>query len=126
MSEPPQLPLTEISPEKARNTVLLSAEPTTALECKLQIALRREQGKNKVQKLCLILMQLAMVLNGAYIDLICGQLEAQEKKKSDKRKGRLFVNQVAEFERNVREKEEALKSCQASCAEKSSALKQWK
>ncbi|KAJ6484115.1 hypothetical protein C8R45DRAFT_829978 [Mycena sanguinolenta] len=80
-----------------------------------------------------------MVLNGAYIDLVRGQLEAQEKKKSDKRKGRLvgdglprlltsreFVNRVAEFERNAREKEDALKVHQANRAEKSSALKQWK
>ncbi|KAF8193604.1 hypothetical protein K438DRAFT_1544738, partial [Mycena galopus ATCC 62051] len=111
-SEPPRLPPTEISPEKARNTVLLSAKPTTALEHELQIALRREQGKNKAQKLCLISMQSAMVLNSAYVDLFRGQLEAQEKKKSDKRKGclvgdglprlltsREFVNRVAEFER---------------------------
>ncbi|KAF8143793.1 hypothetical protein K438DRAFT_1454797, partial [Mycena galopus ATCC 62051] len=111
----------------------------TALERELQIALRREQGKSKAQKLRLISMQSAMVLNGAYVDLVRGQLEAQEKKKSDKRKGRLvgdglprlltsreFVNRVAEFERNAREKEEALKARQASRAEKTSALKQWK
>jgi hypothetical protein len=34
-------------------------------------------------------MQLVLVLNGAYIDLVRGQLAVQEKKKLDKKKGKL-------------------------------------
>jgi hypothetical protein len=138
-SEPPRLPPAEIPPDKARNIALLAAEPTTALEHELQAALCTEQEKNKAQKLCMVSMQSAMVLNGAYVDLVQGQLAVQEKKKSDKRKGRLvgdglprlltskdFVNRVTEFKKDAREKEEALQECKASRAEKSTALKEWK
>ncbi|KAJ7904145.1 hypothetical protein B0H13DRAFT_1507474, partial [Mycena leptocephala] len=138
-STPPQFPPAEISPEKARDVFLLSAEPTTALERELQTALRREQERNKTQKQRLVAMQSALVLNGAYVDLVRGQLAAQEKKKSGKKKGRLvgdglprlltsreFVRRVTEFEKSAREKEEGLKQRKADREEKSAAMKEWK
>ncbi|KAJ7351365.1 hypothetical protein DFH08DRAFT_806089 [Mycena albidolilacea] len=138
-SMPSRLPALEISPEKARDVFLLSAEPTTALERELQQALRSEQERNKTQKQRIVAMQSAPVLNGAYIDLVRGQLAAQEKKKTDKKKGRLvgdglpclltsreFVRRVTEFEKNAREKEEGLKQCKADREEKSTAMKEWK
>ncbi|KAJ7362779.1 hypothetical protein DFH08DRAFT_1025194 [Mycena albidolilacea] len=83
-------------------------------------------------------MQSALVLNGAYVDLVWGQLAAQEKKKTDKKKGRLvgdglpwlltsreFVRRVTEFEKNAREKE-GLKQRKADREEKSTAMKEWK
>ncbi|KAJ7754670.1 hypothetical protein DFH07DRAFT_743702 [Mycena maculata] len=57
------------------------AEPTTALERELQAALREQQAKNKVQKSQMVAMQSALVLNGAYCDLVRG--------KNKKKKGRL-------------------------------------
>ncbi|KAJ7435692.1 hypothetical protein FB451DRAFT_1019734 [Mycena latifolia] len=138
-STPPRFPAAEISPEKARDVFLLSAEPTTALERELQTALRRELERNKTQKQRLVAMQSALVLNGAYVDLVRGQLAAQEKKKSDKKKGRLvgdglprlltsreFVRRVTEFEKNARKKEEGLKQRKADREEKSAAMKEWK
>jgi hypothetical protein len=84
-------------------------------------------------------MQSALVLNGAYVDLVRGQLAAQEKKKIEKKKGRLvgdglprlltsreFVRRVTEFEKNAREKEEGLKQRKASREEKTAAMKDWK
>ncbi|KAJ7840838.1 hypothetical protein B0H14DRAFT_3457851 [Mycena olivaceomarginata] len=84
-------------------------------------------------------MQSVLVLNCAYIDLVRGQLAAQEKKKLDKMKGCLvgdglpqlltskeFVRQVMEFEKNAREKEEELKQRKADRDEKSTAMKEWK
>ncbi|KAJ7217330.1 hypothetical protein GGX14DRAFT_341398, partial [Mycena pura] len=138
-STPPRFPPLEISPEKARDVFLLSAEPTTALEGELQAALRREQDRNKSQKRRLVAMQSALVLNGTYADLVRGQLAAQEKKKTDKKKGRLvgdglprlltsreFVRRVTEFEQNAREKEEGLKQRKADREEKGAAMKEWK
>ncbi|KAF8148314.1 hypothetical protein K438DRAFT_1779644 [Mycena galopus ATCC 62051] len=138
-STPPRLLPTEISPDKARDVFLLSAEPTTALERELQTALRREQERSRTQKQRLVAMQSALVLNGAYVDLVRGQLAAQEKKKSDKKRGRLvgdglprlltsreFVRRVTEFEKNAREKEEGLKQRKADREEKSTAMKEWK
>ncbi|KAJ7910323.1 hypothetical protein B0H13DRAFT_1615782 [Mycena leptocephala] len=138
-STPPHLPPTVISPEKARNTALLSVPPTTALERELQAALREQQTKNKAQKSQMVAMQSALVLNGAYCDLVRSQLAAQEEKSKKKKKGRLvgdglprllmareFVRRVAEFEEKATEKATALEQRKATRAEKSEALKQWK
>ncbi|KAJ7749166.1 hypothetical protein B0H16DRAFT_1210358, partial [Mycena metata] len=132
-SEPPRLPPVEISPEKARNIFLLSAEPTTVLEGELQAALRREQDRNRVQMRQLVAMQSALVLNGAYIDLVHGQLEAQEKKTREKKKGGRLVGDglprlltVREFEQQAAEKAEGLKERRANREERSEATKVWK
>jgi hypothetical protein len=81
-SDPPQNPTAEISPEKATDTFLLSTEPSTALERELQVALRESKEKNTQQKRQMVALQSALVLNGAYVDVVRGQLAAQEQKKS--------------------------------------------
>jgi hypothetical protein len=87
----------------------------------------------------MVAMQSALVLNGAYCDLVRSQLAAQEEKSKKKKKGRLvgdglprlltareFVRRVAEFEEKATEKATALEQRKATRAEKSEALKQWK
>lgn len=91
---PPCFPAMEILPEKARDMFLLSVEPMTALEGQLQEALRCEQERNKTQKKQLVAMQSVLVLNGAYVDLVCGQLAAQEKRKMERKKGRLVGDRL--------------------------------
>ncbi|KAJ7937495.1 hypothetical protein B0H13DRAFT_1504863, partial [Mycena leptocephala] len=131
-SEPPHLAPTEISPEKARDMFLLSAEATTGLERELQGALRKEQDRNTTQKRQMLAMQSALVLNGAYVDVVRGQLAAQEKKKKGNKKGLLvgdglprlltsreFVQRVAEFEQQATEKAEALQQRKVTREEKS-------
>jgi hypothetical protein len=139
-SDPPPNPTTEISPEKPTDVFLLAAEPSTALERELQAALKQAQEKNKQQKRQLVAMQSALVLNGTYVDVVRGQLEAQEqKKRRGNKKGRLvgdglprlltsrdFVRQVAEFEQAATEKAEALERRKVTREEKSDALKRWK
>ncbi|KAJ7907239.1 hypothetical protein B0H13DRAFT_2503077, partial [Mycena leptocephala] len=109
---PPVNPTTEISPEKATDVFLLAAEPATALKRKLQSALRKAHEKNTNQKRQMVVLQSVLVLNGAYVDVVRGQLTAQEKKKGrGNKKGHLvgdwlpwlltvrdFVQCVAEFE----------------------------
>ncbi|KAJ7174173.1 hypothetical protein C8R43DRAFT_873500 [Mycena crocata] len=138
-STPPRLPPIVISPDKPINTALLSAVPTTALEHELQAALREQQEKNRIQKSQLVSMQSALVLNGAYCDLVRGQLAAQEEKKNRKKKGRLvgdglprllsaraFVRRVEEFEKNATEKAAALEQRKATRMEKADVMKEWK
>ncbi|KAJ7819241.1 hypothetical protein B0H13DRAFT_1661490 [Mycena leptocephala] len=139
-SNPPANPTTEISPEKATDVFLLAAEPATALERKLQSALRKAHEKNTNQKRQMVALQSALVLNGAYVDVVRGQLAAQEKKKGrGNKKGRLvgdglprlltardFVRRVAEFEQDTAEKAEALNKRKATREERSGALKEWK
>jgi hypothetical protein len=138
-STPPRIAPTVISPEKARNTALLAAEPSTALERELQAALREQQSKNRAQKSQMVAMQSALVLNGTYCDLVRSQLAAQEEKKNKKKKGRLvgdglprlltareFVRRVAEFEKTATEKATALEQRKATRAEKAEAMKEWK
>ncbi|KAK7000910.1 HTH CENPB-type domain-containing protein [Favolaschia claudopus] len=139
-SDPPANPTTEISPEKPENVFLLEREPATSLEGELQAALREALEKNVKQKRQMVAMQSALVLNGTYVDLVRGQLEAQEKKKSrGNKKGRLvsdgmprlltardFVQRVTEFERDTAEKAEALKQRKATREERGEALKDWK
>ncbi|KAJ7890342.1 hypothetical protein B0H13DRAFT_1602433 [Mycena leptocephala] len=84
-------------------------------------------------------MQSALVLNGAYCDLVRSQLAAQEDKKNRKKKGRLvgdglprlltareFVRRVEEFEKNATEKAAALEQRKVTRLEKADALKDWK
>ncbi|KAF7326341.1 HTH CENPB-type domain-containing protein [Mycena sanguinolenta] len=139
-SDPPANPTAEISPEKAADIFLLAAEPSTALERDLQVALRKAHEKNRHQKHRIIEMQSALVLNGAYVDAVRGQLAAQEKKRArGNKKGRLvgdglprlltardFVNRVAEFERDAAAKAEELQKRKANREERGEALKRWK
>ncbi|KAJ7120325.1 hypothetical protein C8R44DRAFT_588239, partial [Mycena epipterygia] len=105
-----------------------------------QAALRKAHEKNTSQKRQMIAIQSALVLNGAYVDLVRGQLAAQEKKKDrGNKKGRLvgdglprlltardFVRRVTEFEQDTAQKAEALKKRKVTREEKSEALKEWK
>ncbi|KAF7347280.1 HTH CENPB-type domain-containing protein [Mycena venus] len=120
-SDPPPNPTTEISPEKATDVFLLAAEPSTALERELQAALKKAHEKNTSQKRQMIAIQSALVLNGAYVDVVRGQLAAQEKKKGrGNKKGRLVGDGLPRLltardfvQRATRE-------------EKSEAMKEWK
>ncbi|KAJ7937487.1 hypothetical protein B0H13DRAFT_1852458 [Mycena leptocephala] len=79
----PAMQTDTISPskqKKIRHASLLSAVPSTVLEEELQNALREVLAKNAAQKTRLIAMQSSLVLNGAYCDVVRGQLEAQEEK----------------------------------------------
>lgn len=119
---------------------LLAAEPSTALERELQAALRKAGEKNVNQKRQMIAIQSALVLNGAYVDVVRGQLAAQEKKKGrGNKKGRLvgdglprlltardFVRRVTEFEHDTAEKAEALMKRKVTREEKNEAMKEWK
>ncbi|KAK7042764.1 HTH CENPB-type domain-containing protein [Favolaschia claudopus] len=139
-SDPPANPTNEISPEKTGDVFLLNKEPTTVLEGELQAALKDALAKNTAQKRQIVAMQSAMVLNGTYVDLVRGQLEAQEKKKSrSKTKGRLmgdglprlltardFVQRVTDFERETAQKAADLEKRKATREERSEALKEWK
>ncbi|KAF8214708.1 hypothetical protein K438DRAFT_1497735, partial [Mycena galopus ATCC 62051] len=105
-----------------------------------QAALKKAHKKNRDQKHQMVAMQSALVLNGAYVDAVRGQLAAQEKKKArGNKKGRLvgdglprlltmrdFVNRVAEFERDATKKAEELQQRKATRQEKSDVMKEWK
>ncbi|KAF8208123.1 hypothetical protein K438DRAFT_1500145, partial [Mycena galopus ATCC 62051] len=135
-SDPPANPTAEILPEKSADVFLLAAEPSTALERELQAALRKAHEKNRDQKHQMVAMQSALVLNGAYVDAVRGQLAAQEKKKArGNKKGRLvgnglprlltardFVNRVAEFEQDATKKAEELQQRKATRQEKMKVL----
>jgi hypothetical protein len=64
-----QNPTTEISPEKATDVFLLTAEPSMALERELQAALREVHEKNMSQKRQMVAIQSTLVLNGVYVDV---------------------------------------------------------
>ncbi|KAF8207773.1 hypothetical protein K438DRAFT_1464265, partial [Mycena galopus ATCC 62051] len=105
-----------------------------------QAALRKAQEKTTCQKRQMVAMESALVLNGAYVDVVRGQLEAQEQKKScGNKKERLvgdglprlltsrdFVQRVAEFGQAATDKAEALQKRKATRDEKSEAMKKWK
>ncbi|KAJ7861104.1 hypothetical protein B0H14DRAFT_3619951 [Mycena olivaceomarginata] len=88
----------------------------------------------------MVALQSALVLNGAYVDVVREQLAAHEQKKSrSNKKGRLvgdglprlltwreFVQRVTEFEQAAREKAESLQKRKATREEKSEAMKRWK
>ncbi|KAJ7265173.1 hypothetical protein C8J57DRAFT_1069587 [Mycena rebaudengoi] len=128
-----------ISPKKRRYSELLDAPATSELERELQEALRAEQDRNAIQKKQLVMMQSTLVLNGAYCDLVRGQLEAQEKSRAKKQKGRLvqdglprlltardFVDRVVHFQQAAETKEQELEKRRATRAERADAMKEWK
>jgi hypothetical protein len=138
-SDPPQNLTAKISPEKVTDIFLLSTEPSIAPEKELQAALRESQGKNMHQKRQMVVLQSALVLNGAYVDVVRGQLAAPEQKSRSNKKGRLvgdglprlltsreFVQRVTKFEQAAREKAESLQKRKATHEEKSKAMKRWK
>ncbi|KAF8234779.1 hypothetical protein L208DRAFT_1376749 [Tricholoma matsutake] len=95
--------------------------------------------KTSQQKKQIVAMQSTAVLNGAYCDLVCGQLAAQEKSKKRKQKGHLvgnglprlltsqkFVACIVEFHNNVMATAEAVKKRKASWEERTGAMNEWK
>ncbi|KAJ6609613.1 hypothetical protein B0H10DRAFT_1954439 [Mycena sp. CBHHK59/15] len=124
--------------QKAPNT-LLALETMTALKHGLMLALKDVNAKNKVQKLQMIAMHSALVLNGTYCDLAQGQLATQEKHKNHHRKGHLirdglpcllasrtFMHRVIKFEEAAMEKVAALEERKAMHVKKAEILKTWK
>ena len=83
-SAPPTFTPVGISPhsqKKARYSFLLRVPPSNVMEEELQNSVRELLAANKVQKSQLIGMQSSLVLNGAYCDLVRGQLAAQKESK---------------------------------------------
>ncbi|KAF8239095.1 hypothetical protein L208DRAFT_1374829 [Tricholoma matsutake] len=127
-----------VSPEKACYE-LLDVVPVTEMEQKLQATLNVATIKTLQQKKQIVAMQSAAVLNGAYCDLICGQLAAQEESKKRKQKGHLvgnglphllssqkFVAHIVEFHNNAVATAEAVKKRKASWEEHTGAMNGWK
>ncbi|KAJ7125767.1 hypothetical protein C8R43DRAFT_898129 [Mycena crocata] len=141
-SAPPTFTPFAISPhkqKKMRYARVLAAIPSTVLEEELQESLQEALAQNKQQKSQLISMQSTLVLNGAYCDLVRGQLAAQEEGKKAKKKGRLvgdgmprlltstdFVRRVVAFHDAAAEKEAELSKRKATRAERSEAMAEWK
>ncbi|KAJ7322818.1 hypothetical protein DFH08DRAFT_712337 [Mycena albidolilacea] len=132
------IPISPYSRKKARYSDLLIVPPSNVLEEELQNSVRELLAANKEQKSLLISMQSSLVLNGAYCDLVRGQLAAQEESKKSK-KGKLvgngiprlltskdFVRCVVAFQKAAEEKEAEMKKRRATKAEKSTAMSQWK
>ncbi|KAJ7331424.1 hypothetical protein DFH08DRAFT_708398 [Mycena albidolilacea] len=133
------VPISPYSHKKARYSDLLVVPPSNVLEEELQNSVRELLAANKEQKSLLISMQSSLVLNGAYCDLVRGQLAAQEESKKSKKKGKLvgdgmprlltskdFVRRVVAFQNAAEQKEAEMKKRRATKAEKSTAMSQWK
>ncbi|KAJ7150439.1 hypothetical protein C8R43DRAFT_887278 [Mycena crocata] len=141
-SAPPGFTPIHLSPsrqKKARYSNLLATVPSNVLEEELQNSMRELLAKNKQQKSQLIMMQSTLVLNGAYCDLVRGQLAAQEQSKTSKQKGRLvgdgmprlltsseFVRRVEAFHADAAIKEAELSERRATRVERNDALVEWK
>jgi hypothetical protein len=82
---PPIFTIT-MSPIKQRDTTILDTAPSTDLEAKLQEALRASNAVVEAQKKVMQGMQAQTVLHSMYLEGVRGQLQAQEEKKSKKRK----------------------------------------
>jgi hypothetical protein len=128
-----------VSPKKACSHELLDIQPTTENERKLQAALEVSMAENSTQRKQIISMQSAAVLNGAYCDLICVQLAAQEESKRKQQKGRLvgdglprllssrnFVQRVIEFHEKGVAAADALEKRKVNRKERAEAMKEWK
>jgi hypothetical protein len=80
MSRLPTLDSFAISPVQIRNTILLDDIPTTCRERQLQAALQEANEREAYYKGCMVGLQANGILNGAYVDVVRSQLEAQEEK----------------------------------------------
>ncbi|KAJ7231775.1 hypothetical protein C8J57DRAFT_1146804, partial [Mycena rebaudengoi] len=141
-STPPIFTPVAISPhkhKKMRYERLLTSIPSTVLEEDLRASLREVMTINKQQKTQLISMQSSLVLNGAYCDLVRGQLAAQEDSKKAKKKGRLvgdgmprlltsteFARRVVAFNEEAQAKQAELVKRKATRAERHDAMAEWK
>ncbi|KAJ6578301.1 hypothetical protein B0H19DRAFT_890873, partial [Mycena capillaripes] len=113
----------------------LSVPPSNVREEELQNSVRELLMANKQHKSEIISMQSSLVLNGAYCDVVRGQLAAQEENKKSKMKGRLvgdgmprlltsndFVRRVVAFQKAAEEKEAELDQRRVTKAEQSGAM----
>ncbi|KAJ7086060.1 hypothetical protein B0H15DRAFT_782219 [Mycena belliarum] len=141
-SAPPVFTPAALSPRKETSRLhqrLLAAIPSTILEEELQGALRQLLKKNASQKSQIITMQSSLVLNGAYCDLVRGQLAAQEESKKKKAKGRLvgdglprlltaaaFVDRVVAFNDAAEKNAAELATRKATRTERSTVMDEWK
>ncbi|KAJ7612438.1 hypothetical protein DFH06DRAFT_1015266 [Mycena polygramma] len=132
------IPLSPHKHKKARYSNLLAVVPSNIVEEELQNSVRELLVINKHQKSQLISMQSALVLNGAYCDLIRGQLAAQEESKILKKKGRLvgdgmprlltatvFVRRVEAFHKAAEEKAAQQSQKRVTQAERKIAMAEW-
>ncbi|KAJ7793214.1 hypothetical protein B0H14DRAFT_3159747 [Mycena olivaceomarginata] len=123
------VPISPYSRKKARYSDLLVVPPSNVLEEELQNSVRELLAANKEQKSLLISMQSSLVLNGAYCDLVRGQLPAQEESKKSKKKGKLVGDGMPRLLTSKdfpKKKEAEMKKRRATKAEKSTAMSQWK
>jgi hypothetical protein len=82
----PTLFTVTISPPKQRDTRVLNTAPSTELEAQLQDALQASNMIVKAQKSTITVMQAQSVLQSIYLEGVRGTMQAQEEKKSKKRK----------------------------------------
>jgi len=75
-----------MSPLNERDTLVLDTVPTTDLERNLQEVLRASNMIVDAQKRVMQGMQAQTILHSMYLESVRGQLQAQEEKKSKKRK----------------------------------------
>ncbi|KAJ7814819.1 hypothetical protein B0H14DRAFT_2315939, partial [Mycena olivaceomarginata] len=128
------VPISPYSHKKACYSDLV-VPPSNMLEEELQSSVCELLAANKEQKSLLISMQSSLVLNGAYCDLVRGQLAAQEESKKSKKKGKLVGDGMPRLltskdfvccVKAAEEKEAEMKKRWATKAEKSTAMSQWK
>ncbi|KAJ7125846.1 hypothetical protein C8R43DRAFT_861091, partial [Mycena crocata] len=140
-STPPMIPRTQISPrgrKRARYSNLLAIVPSNVVEEEFLNSMRELVAANEEQKSQLISMQSSLVLNGAYCDLVRGQLAAQEESKKTKKKGRLmgdgmprlltataFVRRVEEFHKAAEDKQAKASQNKVTRAERKAAMLEW-
>lgn len=140
-SAPPAFNLIPLSPhkrKKARYSGLLAVVPSNIIEEELQNSVRELLAANKQQKSQLVQMQSSLVLNGAYCDLVRGQLAAQEESKKEKKKGRLvgdgmprlltataFVRRVEEFHKTVEAKASQQAERRVTREDKKKGMAEW-
>jgi hypothetical protein len=82
----PTLFTVTVSPPKQRDTRILNTAPSTELEAQLQDALQASNAIVEAQKSTITAMQAQSVLQSMYLEGVQGTIQAQEEKKSKKRK----------------------------------------
>ncbi|KAF8142262.1 hypothetical protein K438DRAFT_1553664, partial [Mycena galopus ATCC 62051] len=124
--------------KKARYSCLLAVMPSNVVEEGLQSSVRELLMVNEQQNIQLAQMQSSLVLNGAYCDLVRGQLAAQEESKKAKQKGRLvgdgmprlltataFVTRVETFQKAAEAKVSQQSERKITREERKKAMAEW-
>jgi hypothetical protein len=140
MSVLPTLFTVTISPPKQQDMRILNTAPSTELEAQLQDALQASNAIVKAQKSIITAMQAQSILQSMYLEGVRGTMQAQEEKKSKKRKtenikmdGRCKILTQADIIEGVKEwhddREKVAEEVAAKKKEKekySSAMDVWK